>query len=26
MKFAETEKEAENIIFLREFLKRFRLA
>jgi hypothetical protein len=26
MKFAETEKEAEQIIFLREFLKRFKLA
>jgi hypothetical protein len=26
MKFAETEKEAGHIIFLREFLKRFRLA
>lgn len=26
MEFAETEKEAEQIIFLREFLKRFRLA
>ena len=26
MKFAETEKEADNIIFLREFLKNFRLA
>jgi hypothetical protein len=26
MKFAETEKEAEQIIFLREFLKQFRLA
>lgn len=26
MKFAETEKEADQIIFLREFLKRFRLA
>ena len=26
MKFAETEKEAENIIFLREFLRNFRLA
>lgn len=26
MKFAETEKEADNIIFLRQFLKNFRLA
>ena len=26
MKFAKTEKEADNIIFLREFLKQFRLA
>ena len=26
MKFAETEKEADNIVFLRDFLKNFRLA
>ncbi len=26
MKFAETEKEADNIVFLRDFLKQFRLA
>jgi hypothetical protein len=26
MKFADTEKEASNIVFLRDFLKNFRLA